>query len=96
MVYNTKLLGHLERTGEYRLDEDAVVWLIRDADLVSWLGKRLVIKLCGLSFRLCQWLNLRGARKFNRELPWVSRIRRRELQGEEQASSSSHVKRARP
>ena len=74
-MFKSMLLVRFGSTG--KLNPDCLVWLIREFStrLLEFLSLREAVKLATLSFRMNQWVNLRGAARFNRRVPWVSRLK---------------------
>ena len=69
-----------------RLNPDCLVWLVREftTRLLDFMGLSEAVRLAMLSFRINQWVNLRGTAKFRRRIPWVSRLKHfRRLYGNE-------------
>ena len=74
-MFNSVLLESFQATGN--LNSDCLVWLMRQftTQLLDYFGVDAARRLAALSFRLNQWVNLRGGVKFQRQIPWVSRLR---------------------
>ena len=73
-MFRSNLLQSYRRTG--RLDESFLVWLNRSFRvLLAYCGATAVTRLCGLSYRVNQFVNMKGGAMYKRRIPWVSRLK---------------------